>query len=443
MPSEERGSVVAGIAKTAAKIEPNELRATVLSFTFVFLLMAAYFILRPVRDAMASDWTQEEVNWLWTATFFFSVVAVSLYGAAISYVRFSRLVPSVYLFFSMTFVVFYFCALALPNPDLSNKIFYVWLSVFSLFHLSVFWSFMSGVFNREQAPRLFGVIATGASLGAMLGPSIPAFFADDIGALNLLPISAALLLVPIPIVFRLQTLKTEALGNPDLRADLSAQQRLGRNPFGGFELFLKNPYLLAIGVFILLYVTMNTFIYMELRKALAEFDRDVRTQIFGAIDLAVNSLAIVTAVFATGRMATRFGMAATLALVPALMVGGWLIVAASPLLVVLAGLQIARRAGNYAITRPGREMLFTVVDEATRFKAKPVIDIVLYRGGDMVTAWVYAALTATLGFGLAGVATVAAGIAAIWALVGVYLGRAYREHDNAPASATGNEQATT
>ena len=427
--SDPSGGPAGKLLRAAAKVEPNEIKATLLSFSFVFLLMTAYFILRPVRDAMASDWTQEEVNWLWTATFFFSVIAVSIYGGVISHVRFSRLVPSVYLFFSATFVAFYLAALSLPNPDVSNKVFYVWLSVFSLFHLSVFWSFMSGIFNREQAPRLFGVVATGASLGAMLGPSIPTFFADDIGALNLLPISAALLLIPIPIVFQLQKLKTTELGNPDLQADLSAQQRLGRNPFGGFMLFIKNPYLLAIGVFILLYVTMSTFIYMELRKALADFDRDTRTQIFAGIDLAVNSLAIVTAVFATGRLATRFGMAATLALIPALMVGGWLVVAASPILVVLAGLQIARRAGNYAITRPGREMLFTVVDEPTRFKAKPVIDIVLYRGGDMLTAWLYGALTAVLGLGLAGVATVAAGVAAVWALAGVYLGRAYQEHD--------------
>lgn len=426
--------IVARFAHAAAKIEANEMKATVLSFTVVFLLMAAYFILRPVRDAMASDWTQEEVNWLWTATFFFSVVAVAVYGAVIPHVRFSRLVPGVYTFFAVTFLLFYGTATSLENPALSNKIFYVWLSVFSLFHVSVFWSFMSGVFNREQAPRLFGVIATGASLGAMLGPAIPTFFADDFGELNLMPISAVLLLLTVPIIGRVQALKETELGNPDLKADLSAQQRLGRNPFGGFMLFLKNPYLLAIGVFILLYVVMNTFIYMELRKGLAVFERDVRTQIFGSIDLAVNSLAILTAIFATGRIATRFGMATTLALIPVLMIGGWLVVAASPLLAVLIGLQVSRRAGNYAITRPGREMLFTLVDEETRYKAKPVIDIVLYRGGDMVTAWLYALLTATLGLGLAGVALFAAGLAAVWAAVAIYLGRTYNETSARQAS---------
>ena len=434
MSNERPPGLLSRIAKAAAKVESNELGATSLSFLFVFLSMAAYFLLRPARDSMAGDWTQEEVSWLWTATFFFSVLAVILYGGIISRVRFSRVVPGVYLFFALTFVAFWAGARLLPDPETSNQVFYVWLSVFSLFHLSVFWSFMSGVFNREQAPRLFAPIATGASLGAMVGPTLPTFFGDDIGTLNLLLVSAGLLLLTIPIILRLQTLKETALGNPDLAADLTDAKRLGRNPFSGFMLFVKNPYLLAIGVFILFYVTMSTFIYMELRNELGEFDRDTRTQIYGAMDLIVNSLTFVVGFFVTGRLATRFGMAATLALIPALMVGGWLIVAAVPLLAVLAGLQISRRIGNYSVTRPGREMLFTVVDEETRYKAKPVIDIVLYRGGDMVTAWLYAALTATLGLGLAGVATLAAGIAAVWAFVGIYLGRAYRDHDNASAS---------
>jgi AAA family ATP:ADP antiporter len=310
---------------------------------------------------------------------------------------------------------------------LVNKTFYVWLSVFSLFHVSVFWSYMSGLFNREQAPRLFAVIATGASTGAIVGPTIPTFFADNLGTMNLMLIAAALLLVPIPIIARLEKLKITALGNADLQADLSRQRTLGKNPFSGFRLFLGNPFLVGIGVFILLYVVMNTFIYFELRKLMAEFDRETRTQIWAGMDLAVNSLAIVTAMFATSRLTTRFGMATTLALIPFLMIGGWLIVAAVPLLAALVVMQVARRAGNYAITRPGREMLFTMVDPETRFKAKPVIDIVVYRGGDMATAWSYTALTAGLGFGLTGVAIVAAAIAAIWALAGIYLGNRYTE----------------
>jgi AAA family ATP:ADP antiporter len=415
--------------RAATRIESHELQATVLSFLFVFILMAAYFILRPVRDSLSSDWTDEQLSWLWTSTFFISIIAVSIYGAVISRLRFRVIVPGVYAFFAATFIAFYVAGTTLGDNDLVNRSYYVWLSVFSLYHLSVFWTFMSGLYNKEQAKRLFAIIAMGASAGAIVGPAIPTFFADDLGNLNLLLIAAVLLLVPIPIVFRLESLRGSVLGNQDLQTDLAQDQSLNRNPFSGFKTFVSNPYLLAIGLFILLYVVMNTFIYFELRKMLGDFDREVRTQIWGGIDLAVNSLAFVTALFATGRLATRFGMPTTLALVPALMVGGWLVVALSPVLAVMAGLQIVRRAGNYAITRPGREMLFTAVDADTRFKAKPVIDIVVYRGGDVLTAWFYTALTATLSLGTAGIAAVAALIAGIWAGAGVYLGRRYDHRD--------------
>jgi len=420
---------IARFIKAATKVESNELTATLLSFTFVFVLMTAYFILRPVRDALSSDWTDEQLSWLWTSTFFFSLIAVTIYGAVISRVRFKTIVPSVYAFFAATFVGFYVLGTTLGDNDLVNRAFYVWLSVFSLYHLSVFWTFMSGLYNKEQAKRLFSIIAMGASAGAIVGPTIPTFFADNIGTLNLLLIAAVLLIVPIPIIFRLEGLRISHLGNENVQADLSKDQKLGGNPFSGFKTFASNPYLLAIGLFILLYVVMNTFIYFELRKMMGDFDRDVRTQIWGGIDLAVNSLALLTALFATGRLATRVGMPSTLALIPALMVGGWVVVALSPVLAVLAGLQIVRRAGNYAITRPGREMLFTAVDADTRFKAKPVIDIVVYRGGDVLTAWLYTALTATLGLGLAGVAAISAVIAAVWAGAGIFLGRAYDRSD--------------
>ena len=418
---------ISRILKAAAKVEPNEVRATVLSFLFVFTLMAAYFIIRPVRDAMASDWTRAETSWLWTMTFFFSVIGVSLYGFIISRVSFSKVVPGVYIFFATTFAAFYLGSGMAPDPTLVDKAFYVWLSVFSLFHVSVFWSFMSGLFSKEQAPRLFAVIASGASVGAIVGPSIPGFFAEGIGVMNLMLISAVMLLIPVPIIGELNRLKVTELGNADLKADLSQAKRLGKNPFSGFMLFVRNPYLLGIGVFILMYVTMSTFVYMEMREMLAVYERPERALILGRIDLVVNALAIVTALFATSRLTTRFGMATTLSLIPILMVGGWLVVAMVPLLGILIGLQVARRAGNYAVTKPGREMLFTLVDDETRYKAKPVIDIVVYRGGDMVTAWFHTALRETFALGLGGVAVIAAIIAAVWAMAGAYLGRTYNK----------------
>ena len=413
----------------ATKVEPHELRATLASFAFAFCLMTAYMILRPVRDSLSSDWTDEQLSWLWTSTFFFSVLAVSVYGGVISRLRFKIMVPSVYAFFAATFVGFHIVGNTVGENDLVNRSFYVWLSVFSLFHLSVFWSFMSRIYNKHQAKRVFSVIALGVTSGAIVGPAVPTFFADDIGAMNLLLVGAVLLLVPIPLIGILERLRVDDLDNADAAERMSIDARLNPNPFSGFAKFATNPFLLAIGGFILFYVMMNTFIYFELRDALGQFERDVRTQYWGGIDLAVNLLAAVTALFATGRLATRAGMPITLALVPLLMVGGWIFVAVSPVLMVLIGLQVSRRAGNYAITRPGREMLFTIVDSETRFKAKPVIDIVVYRGGDVVTAWFYTALTARLGLGLAGVALISAAVCAVWAAAGVFLGRSY-EREN-------------
>jgi len=409
----------------STRIKPNEIRATLLSFSFVFLLMTAYFILRPVRDAMSSDWTDTELSWLWTSTFFFSFIAVSLYGEIISRIKFNYVVPGVYVFFSISFFAFNFLSLILIDPDIINKIFYVWLSVFSLFHVSVFWSFISNIFSKEQAPRLFGFIASGASIGAILGPSVPILFANQVGTMNLLIIAGIILLIPVPLISWLEKIQFSELKHHKVNLD-KTKNTIKKDFLSGFSSLIKNPYLISISLFILFYVVMNTFIYFELRKLLIDFDRDARTQIWASIDLIVNVLAIVTAIFLTGRITTRFGMPTTLALIPVLMVLGWLVVAISPILLFLIGLQIIRRAGNYAITKPGREMLFTLVDNEARYKVKPVIDIVVYRGGDMLTAWFYTFLTATLGLGLSGVSIIAAAVASLWALTGLYLGKRYK-----------------
>ena len=418
---------LARILRAVSKIEAHEVRATAFSFLFVFTLMAAYFIVRPLRDAMASDWSRTETSFLWTLTFFASVIGVMVYGFVISRGRFSKVVPGVYLFFAISFVLFYAGSSLVTDPTLVDKAFYVWLSVFSLFHVSVFWSFMSGMYNSGQAKRLFAVIATGASVGAMVGPIIPGFFVESIGEMNLLLITAALQLVPVALVPQLEQLKVTQLGNEGRTADLSEAKRLAKNPFSGFVAFVRNPYLLAIGLFIVMYVTMSTFVYMELREMLAVFERPERTAINARIDFAVNFLAILTALMVTGRVASRFGVGVVLAAIPVMMVAGWLIVAAIPLLAVMIGLQIARRSGNYAVTKPGREMLFTVVSDDERYKAKPVIDICVYRGGDMVTAWFHTGLKEVLALSSSGVAVVAAIIAGAWAIVGVYLGRQYEE----------------
>ena len=412
-----------------SKIEASEAKAVLCSFLFVVVLMSAYYILRPVRDAMASDWTDAEVSWLWTLNFFISTAIVALYGVIVSKFRFRLLVPTMYGIFAISFIIFYALGSVFEDRTLIDKSFYVWVSVFSLFHISVFWTFMSELFSKEQSGRLFGIIAVGASVGGLIGPSITAFFSVSLGADNLMLIASMMLLIPIPIIFYLQSLKSKELNNEVLDIP-DSNQSIGGNPLAGFKMFFSNPYLLSIGLFIFLYTGISSFVYFELKNLLSDFSRSERSVIWAQMDLAVNILAISTGLFATGRIVTKFGMPATIAMVPIMICIGLLVLAISPLLGVVMVLQIIRRAGNYAVTRPAREMLFTLVNQETRFKAKPVIDIVAYRGGDMLTAWLFTGLTQGLGLGLASVAAVGAGIASLWALVGIYLGKWFDRYES-------------
>ena len=414
------------IIKTTAKIEAHELRAVLLSFAFVFTILASYYILRSIRDGLASDWTDVELSTIWTFTFFISFLVVALYGFACSKIKFKYLVPGVYAFFALTFCSLYILINTLPEFKLTNQIFYVWVSVFSLLNISVFWSFMADIYSKQQATRLFGFIAAGSSLGAIFGPTISLLLATKIGSYNLILVSASLLIVPVFIATVLEKIRASDLGTQE--KNQGYDQPLGANIFSGFKEFALNRLLLGIGIFIVLYTGISTFIYFELKNILVDYNQDLRTQIWAGMDLAVNVLAVLTAMFATSRLATRFGLSVTLPLVPIIIILGLLIVAVSPILWVIVSLQIVRRAGEYSITKPAREMLFTIVDRESRFKAKSVIDVVVYRAGDIFWAWAFTGLTQVLGMSLAAIALVGAGIASIWSLLAVYLGRYFDKH---------------
>lgn len=417
----------AKLLKALSKVEQHEVRATAISFSLVMILMASYYILRPVRDAMASDWSDAEVSLLWTINFFFSFAIVAFYGFAASRVSLNRLVPGVFSFFALTFVIFYLVSHLITNTTLIDKAFYVWVSVYSLFPISVFWSFMADIYRREQSKRLFGIITTGASVGAMIGPSVALLFAN-LGTYNLLLVATVVLLMTLPLVIYLRRIDFTSQS-----ADASPSgnfKPLSKDALAGFKQFFSNPFLIAIGIFLFLYTGIGSFIYFELKNLMAEFSREQRTEIWAFIDLTTNSITIIAGLFITSRLATRLGLGFTLALLPLVVFAGLLSVAMVPLLSVVIGLQIFRRGGNYAITRPAREMLFTYVDKDTRYKSKQVIDIIVYRGGDVFWGWAFTFLTAVIGLGVAGVALVGAGIAALWAMLGLYLGKCTNTLDN-------------
>jgi AAA family ATP:ADP antiporter len=307
---------------------------------------------------------------------------------------------------------------------LVDKAFYLWVSVFSLFHVTAFWTCMADMFSKQQSKRLFGVIMLGMSGGATLGPMVPMLLGGVVSGENLMLAASLGLVAVIPLVFYLYRLKVTELGNGDVSAD-TAKTVLGGYWWKGFHAFINNRYLLGIGAFILLYVFISTFVYFEQKNLLADYTRAERTQILGGIDWIVNLLTFGLAAFFTGRIVTRLGMPLALALMPILMAGALLILAFAPILTVLLALQVFRRGGNYGLTRPAREMLYTNVSQEEKFKAKPVVDIVVYRGGDAISSDLFALLTDGVGMGLAAVAAVGAGIAAAWAASGVWLGRKF------------------
>jgi AAA family ATP:ADP antiporter len=411
----------------AVKIEPNEIRAVLVSFAFIFSILAAYYIIRSVRDGMSSDWSDAELSTIWTFTFFISFLVVSFYGYICSKVRFKYLVPGVYGFFALSFVLLFLLINFFPELNLINQIFYVWVSVFSLLNISVFWSFMADTYNKEQAKRLFGFIASGASLGAIFGPTISLIFASRLGSESLVLISAVMLIIPLMIAMYLNKIKSTDLDNTS-SSEFNENEMSG-NFWDGFAELLKKPLakniLLGIGIFIVLYSGLSTFVYFAIKNILTDIDQDTRTTIWAGIDLAVNVLAVFTAMFGTSRLAKRFGLSVTLALVPGIIILGMFILALSPILWVVVGLQVVRRAGEYAITKPAREMLFTLVDREARFKAKSVIDVVVYRAGDIFWAWGFTGLTQVLGLGLGAIASIGGFVAILWTALALRLGRAF------------------
>ena len=410
------------ILQKMTKIEPHEIRSVILSFAFIFSILASYYIIRSVRDGLASDWSDAELSTIWTVTFLISFLVVSFYSYICSKINFKYLVPGIYGFFSLTFFAFYSLLVLYPDSNLIPQIFYIWVSVFSLLNISVFWSFMADIFNKEQAKRLFGFIAAGSSLGAIFGPTISLLFVNRVGSESLILISSTMLFIPLMIAILLGK-ATTIEGSSESENDVA----MGGNFWDGFLEFLKPPILknllFGIGIFIVLYTGMSTFVYFAIKNILTDIDQDTRTQIWAGIDLAVNLLAVFTAMFGTARLTKRFGLTVTLPLVPFIIIFGMLVLSISPILWVVVGLQIVRRAGEYSITKPAREMLYTTLDREARFKGKSVVDVVVYRAGAIFWAWSFTGLTQGLGLTLGAVAGVGSAFAVIWAYLGYRLGK--------------------
>ena len=404
-------------------VRPAELGALGWSWLYIFSVLSAYYILRPIRDEMGVAGGVENLQWLFTGTLLGMILVNPPFASLVAKLPRVRFISIAYRFFIANLLLFVLLLkAATPEQNIwVGRVFFIWTSVFNLFVVSVFWALMVDVFNSEQSKRLFGFISAGATLGAIVGSSITSSLAEHVPATYLLLGSAALLEVAVLGVRRLSRLSEVLHHRPTARAE---EAPIGGTALSGFAHAFKSPYLVNVSVYILLYAITSTFLYFQ-QAEIARYSfaaRGARTAFFARVDLLVNILTLGAQLFVTGRVLRAFGVGFTLATLPALSALGFSTLAVAPTLTILVIYQVLRRAGNFAFARPSREVLFTVVPREDKYKAKSFIDTVVYRTGDQMGAWSYAGLS-FLGSGMTGIAIAAVPISIAWLINGWWLGR--------------------
>jgi AAA family ATP:ADP antiporter len=401
----------------------QERRHLVISMLFAFVLMTAYSLLKPLRDEVASH-HRDAISMLWSGTFLVMLAAVPLFGWASSRFTRRKLVPIVYRFFLVNLVVFYVLQLNLTEASSARTsldyVFYVWVSVFNLFALSLFWSFLADFFRSDQGRRLFGRVMMGATLGAICGPLLVRILVEWLGAANLLIISMALLEVALWCFRYLDR-------SFDQRQDTAAQRALGGRIWDGARTIWHSPYLRQICLYLLLFLVSGGFLYrLKAEFAYQYFEvRDDRIAFFANIEIASNTLTLLLQFFVTGQLLQRRGVGFTLLILPVATMFAFGALGAVTSLTTIAIADILRRAGNYALAKPAREVLFTVVPREQKYKSKSFIDTVVYRGGDSAVSWMYDFFDR--GLSESGLAFTVIPFAGLWALSGHRLGRGFQQ----------------
>ncbi len=398
---------------------PAERHAALWSFAYFFSVLAAYYVLRPLRDQMAIAGGTRTLPWLFTATFATLLVAQPLYGALVARLPRSRFITVVYQFFVANLALFWLLLTLGIEPVWVARVFFVWVSVFNLFAVAVFWSFMADLFDSEQGKRLFGFIGAGGTAGALLGPALTIALSVPLGPANLLIVAILFLELAVLCVWRLER-STGASQGPRRE-----ERKVGGSAFAAVPELIRSPYLLGIGAWVSLLSFGATILYFAQAQvvAAAVHGAGAQTRIFASIDLAVGLLTLATQVFATGKFIERFGTAVAAGALPAVYLAGFAALAFSPTLAVVLVVQVVQRWANFALANPARQVFFTVVGREEKYKAKNLIDVVVYRGSDALYGWMFDSLQA-LGMKLAAIALCALPVAAGWLYLSARLGRA-------------------
>jgi AAA family ATP:ADP antiporter len=415
-----------------APATPEERAAALWSFAYFFALLAGYYVLRPLRDQMGIAGGVKNLPWLFTATFLTLLVAQPLYGALVARFVRARFIAIVYHFFVANIALFWLLLTLDIAPAIIARVFFVWVSVFNLFAVAVFWSFMADLFTAEQGKRLFGFIGAGGTAGALLGPAITIGLSVPVGPLNLLIVAALFLEAAIYCVHRLDRLHVAGPAEP------AQTQQIGGSAFAALTELVRSPYLFGIAVWVSLLsfgATMTYFMQAHIVAASVQ-GAGAQTRIFASIDLIVGILTLITQVFATGRLIQRFGTGLAAAALPTVYVIGFAALAVWPAVAIVIAVQVAQRWMNFAIANPARHVFFTVVPREEKYKAKNLIDVVVYRGSDAVYGWLFDSLQA-IGLKLGGIALCVLPVAAGWIILSARLGRSQEQRASVADASAG------
>ncbi len=400
-------------------VEQGEWPRLAIAFSYFFFLLGGYFMLRPIRGTVAA-YNSDVLHWLYTATFVVMLVMVPIFGYLVARFRRGQFIPAIYLFFSTNLLFFLLSFDGADTPVAIQRAFYVWLSVFNLFVVSVFWSFMADIFKPGQAQRLFGFIMAGGSIGAIIGPRLTAGMAAQSGEKGVMTISLVCLLIA--------TLLAIILGRYQSQATKVQSEKIGGSVWEGAISVFKSKYLLFVCLMMLLHNLTATFLYNGMAVLVDEriVGFNERTVFFANIDFAVQVIAFSLQFFITSRLISALGMPKTLVGVPMLLAAGFVLLGSTMGLVLFAAAQVLQRSMNYGILGPAKEMLFTVVDRETKYKSKNFIDTAIYRGSDVAASWIFKGLISS-GLGLGQIAFAYLPIMGLWAWGAWRLGSLYQD----------------
>jgi ATP:ADP antiporter, AAA family len=418
-------------------LEPGEAPAVLASLATLLCTFSSYTMLRPVRDALGVTSGLDKIPYLFWGVFLAMLLLQPVYGWLTSRYPRSVFLPWVYGFFVLNLLLFWLWFRLQADHTWIARTYYVWVSVFNLFVVAAFWSLMADVFSREQAVRLFGFIWAGASAGGLVGPFVARELALPLGAINLLPISAALLFVALLLMMRvIRWQRRRAAPAAAASAPAVAERGVGGGVLAAFAQVARSPYLIGITIFVFFMTWVSTFFYLEQQSFVARafHNADERAHFFASIDLAVQGASLVLQALLFSRLFKVFGMRGMLMLVPLVMIGGYALYALMPTFMVLNWVYGIRRVADYGITRPCRDSLFTVVSREEKYQAKSLIDTFAYRGGDALSASLHKGVTAGLGAGHSAVGWLGAAISALWMLLALGLGSAFQRRAARAAS---------